>query len=329
VHILLALSSVILVTLGSYLILRSLRHLGDWSQRREMQCFVLLMPVVSLGLGLLGLHHFSGRACLRGAPSWDSLLGMGLPLLMGLIALGALCLGILRLALMTQVLRRKSMLANPELQLLADNLAGRLGAAQPDVRLCIYDRPLAFTYGLRRPQIVLSTWMIDHLDRREFEAVLAHELEHVARRDYLVIWLATLLRDAFFYLPTSRTAYRQLQKEKELACDDLAISVTHRPLALASALTKVWQHAVSGCEADFAQARTVQAFTGGGETIHIRVERLLVGSKPPVSAPRSRQVVSRISILSFIGLLIFEAVSITLILASMGCGPAILLGKLF
>ena len=57
----------------------------------------------------------------------------------------------------------------------------------------------------------------------------------------LVIWFATVLRDAFFYLPTSRVAYHQLQHEKELACDDLAVGVTHWPLALASALAKAWQ----------------------------------------------------------------------------------------
>ncbi len=85
------------------------------------------------------------------------------------------------------------------------------------------------------------TWMIEHLDRRELEAVLAHELEHAARHDSLVIWFATVLRDAFFYLPTSRVAYHQLQHEKELACDDLAVGVTHWPLALASALAKAWQ----------------------------------------------------------------------------------------
>ncbi|GHO95812.1 hypothetical protein KSF_058600 [Reticulibacter mediterranei] len=53
-----------------------------------------------------------------------------------------------------------------------------------------------------------------------------HELEHVARRDYLIMFLATVLRDAFFYMPTSWIAYRQLQREKELVCDDLTVGVT-------------------------------------------------------------------------------------------------------
>ena len=88
--------------------------------------------------------------------------------------------------------------------------------------------------------MLLSTWMVDHLDQQELEAVLMHELVHVRRRDYLLNWVALLLRDAFFYLPTSRIAYRQLHYEKELASDDLVAQSTKRPLALASALTKVW-----------------------------------------------------------------------------------------
>src|SRR5439155_7584396 len=111
---------------------------------------------------------------------------------------------------------------------------------------------------------------------------LAHELGHVARRDYLVIWLATVLRDAFCYLPTSWAAYRQLQREKELACDDLAVAATNRPLALASALAKVWQQAVSA-----PTLATVQPFMEASEAIEGRIERLLAAPEAGASKPVS------------------------------------------
>jgi hypothetical protein len=136
-------------------------------------------------------------------------------------------------------------------------------------------------------------------------------------------WLATMLRDAFFYLPTSRAAYRQLQQEKELACDDLAVGATHRPLALASALAKVWQHAVEG-----PRFGSAQSLTGVGESINGRIERLLATPKPTASRVGSYAAVFRIRIPALVGLLILEAVNVTLILALMGCGPALLLGKL-
>src|SRR5207237_9461510 len=124
------------------------------------------------------------------------------------------------------------------LQTFADNLAQRLGATRSRVLLYVYDRPLALTCGLFRPTVLLSTWMVQHRDRRELEAVLAHELEHVARRDYLVIWLATMLRDAFFSLPTSWALSRQHQQEQELVCNGPPRRGTSRPPALASALAQ-------------------------------------------------------------------------------------------
>lgn len=99
-HLLLGLSSILLVMLGGFLTLVLLRRVGSWSQRRDMQCLVLAVPIISLLLGIGGLHHFSGRACLIQAPSWDALLGDALPVAMGVVVFGAFSLGIARLALM-------------------------------------------------------------------------------------------------------------------------------------------------------------------------------------------------------------------------------------
>jgi hypothetical protein len=327
VHFLLGISSIALFTFGSYLALRLLHDVGSWGQRRSVQCFVLLVPLASLGLGLAGLHHFSSRACLTSAPVWDSMLELALPVGMGLIVLGALGFGVLRLALMVRVIARRGVPTGPDLQSLADHLAERLGATRTQVRLCAYDRPLALTCGMFRPTILLSTWMVRHLDHRELEAVLAHELEHVARRDYPVMWLATVLRDAFFYLPTSWVAYRQLAGEKELVCDDMAVGSTHRPLALASALTKVWQDTVE--EPKFVRLGAAQPLFRADESINGRIERLLAPPAPTMSRQPSRASMLRTSIAAFAGLLLLEAANITLMLALMGCGPVLLLGRLF
>jgi Zn-dependent protease with chaperone function len=326
VHLLLGLSSIALVMLGSSLTLSILHRAGSWSQRRDVQCLVLAVPVVSLLLGIGGLHHFTGRACLSQAPSWDSLLGVTLPLTMGVVAFGALSLGIVRLALMARVVARSSALADPKLQSFADDLARRLGSPRCRVLLRVYDRPLAFTSGIVRPTVLLSTWMVERLDHRELEAVLAHELGHVSRRDYLVIWLATVLRDAFFYVPTSWAAYRQLQHEKELACDDTVVGTTQRPLALASALAKVLLHAVEEPHARFGVA---QSLVKVGEPVNGRIERLLATPRTATSTFCTSKGSLRISMLALAGLLILEGVNLILMLALMGCGPLLLLGKPF
>ena len=326
-HTLLALSSVLLVLLGGYVALHILRRQGVAVRRRDLQFLVLSAPVVSLGLGIGGLHHFAGRTCLIGAPSWDYILGVALPLLMGLTAVGGLGLGLIRLLLLYRVVARASIPATAELQARVLQIADRVGVSRPRVQLCAYNRPLALTCGLWRPTVILSTWMIEHLDQREREAVLAHELAHVARRDYLVIWLATVLRDAFFYLPTSWAAYRQLQIEKEPACDDLAVTATKRPLALASALAKVWQQSVN-----VPSFTAAQPLTGEGESIEHRIERLLA-APAPVQGNSGTNAQSRLLAVtvgaSALGVLLtLQAVNVAVMLAPMGCGPATLIGRL-
>ena len=321
---LLFVSGILLVVLAGHLALRVLRRTDELRPGRERQLLVLAAPVTALGLGLCGLDHLGDRTCFLGVPSWSFALGVLLPLGMGLVGLGGLALGLVRLALMDRVVGRRGTPAAPELQTLADHLADRLGTSRPRVRLFVYQRPLALAVGLSRPTILISSWIVENLDPRELEALLCHELGHVVRHDYLVIWLATVLRDAFCYLPTSWTAYRQLQHEKEFACDELAVGATGRPLALASALVKVWHYAAGG-----PVLQPTQPLVGVGASIERRVERLLAIPRPVVGKPRSCLVACSIAASSLVGLLFFEAAGAVISFAPVACGPIWSLGKPF
>lgn len=323
-HVLLGLSSLLLVVLAGAVALAVLRGLRGWGPRRDTQLLILAAPLVSLALGIGGVHHFSGQVCWLEAPPWDYTIGVLLPLGMGVGALGGLAVGVLRLAMMAHVLGRASRPAGTELQLLADQLAAGVGAPATRVRLCEYDRPLALATGLRRPTLLLSTWMVDHLDRRELDAVLAHELGHVARRDYLITWAAVVLRDAFVYLPTSRAAFGQLRRDNELASDDLAVVATRRPLALASALAKAWVHALGSTPAHAGAPALLGAGGGGGgaDAIERRIERLMAAEPgaPPVER-RSRIATLGAAGAALAGLLALQAVNATVFLAPMACDP--------
>ncbi|MBF6590207.1 MAG: M56 family metallopeptidase [Ktedonobacterales bacterium] len=324
-HALLIVSGLLLVLGTGSLALTLLRWLDDWAQRRDVQVLVLAMPVVSLGLGVAVLSHFASQPCFRNAPRWDALVGVGLPLSMGAVVLVALGLGITRLVLIGRLLLRGAVPADGALQTLADGLAARLGTSRARVLLTTRAQPLALTAGVWRPRIVLSLWMIEHLDARELEAVLAHELGHIARRDYLMIWLATMLRDAFCYLPTSRVAYRLLQSEKELACDDLAVRVTHRPLGLASALAKVWSQATTR-PALAAVPRIAQLLTGADEVIEGRITRLMTYSPRDDVRARARLISLGLSLVALVGLLVLEGLSVALQTLPIGCAHLAWLG---
>lgn len=198
--LLVSLFSLLVILLVSTLILCLMHRVHDWSLRRTLQFSVLWMPLVVVGFSLCSLS-FSGNVLLIG---------------MGGVAFGAFGLGMLRLILIAQFVTCRALFTNATVQEYADELARQLDESPVRVQLVVTDRPLALACGLRNPTILLSTWIVEHLDRRELEAVLAHELAPVARRDYLMGWLATMLRDAFFYLPTSWIAHRQLQQEKNL-----------------------------------------------------------------------------------------------------------------
>jgi len=317
-HALLILLSLLLVVLGGYAVLGALGRVDAWRQRRRLELLVLAAPAASLAVGAIGLHHFMGRICFLAAPPWDDMLGTAGPAAMGAGVLGAIAWGLLRFGLVSWTLRRGTMAAGPDLQARAERLARRLGVPRPQVRVGIHPHPIALGWGVRCPTLLLSTWMLEHLDVHELDAVLAHELGHAARHDVLVVWLATVLRDAFFYLPTSRLAYRRLQADKELASDDLAVGVTERPLALASALAKVWQQALGGPALGAAQA-----FADEGSWIEQRIARLVDGPKPQRVAPSSPGGVLSLGASALLGLLALQALGLVVMFVyPMSCGPA-------
>ena len=320
-HTALTLTSLFLLLLGSTLLLHILKQAHAWSQRRLIQFTMLLLPLLNASQGLDGLHHFIWNLCLLiGAPIWDYPLGILLPMAMGLLVLISLGNGLVRAWVMMAVVTRKSMPASQTKQVQVDILAKVIGAPRTRLRLCPFSQPLAFATGIFRPTLVFSIWMYEHLDQQEREAVMAHELEHIARHDYLLGWGATILRDAFFYLPLSRAVYRHFQEEKELVCDELAVQATRKPLALASALTKVWLS--TGQNPSLPFLSTVPSLTGSTLPIAQRIKRLLVPS-PPEYAPLHHLVPlapgSGWKMYLALGALIGVNILITVVL--LGCAP--------
>ena len=168
----------------------------------------------------------------------------------------------------------------PELHAIVDRLCALANLPKPKVAIAENDVPNAFATGRnqRSAVVAVTTGLLARLDDAEVEAVLAHELSHVAHRDVAVMTVASLLgllaglltRFAMYagffggfgssdndnednsglvflaVLAVSALVYglsflltRALSRYRELAADRGAAIVTGAPATLAAALVKV------------------------------------------------------------------------------------------
>ena len=103
-----------------------------------------------------------------------------------------------RIALKMAGAREVSYAEAPELHETVARLAGRFGLPKPRVAVVESDAPNAFATG-RSPKhglVAVTTGILRVLDRRELEAVLAHELGHIQNRDILVSAVAATIAGA-------------------------------------------------------------------------------------------------------------------------------------
>ena len=106
--------------------------------------------------------------------------------------------------------------------------------------LVIRDAPCAaFTMGVWRPIIVLSEEVVATLGEQELRGIIAHELGHVRRFDYVGRWVATILRDIMIWNPFVVLWYNRLLEEQERASDEYAAELVGNPVAVASGLVAV------------------------------------------------------------------------------------------
>ncbi|MGY3266831.1 M56 family metallopeptidase [Lysobacter sp. HA35] len=96
-----------------------------------------------------------------------------------------------------------------------------------------------FTARLFRPVIWLPLSLITQLPREQVEALLAHELAHVARMDWLWNGLQCVVESLLFFHPAAWWLGRRIRIEREHACDDLAVTACGDAIALAEALAQL------------------------------------------------------------------------------------------
>jgi Zn-dependent protease with chaperone function len=113
----------------------------------------------------------------------------------------------------------------------------RTGAARTGVERvqCISSSlPMAFCAGARRPRIIVSEGLAEHLDDRELEAVLLHERQHLRDREPVMRAACEAAAQVLVFFPLARWLSRRRIERAELRADQAALrEVGPRPVAAA------------------------------------------------------------------------------------------------
>jgi beta-lactamase regulating signal transducer with metallopeptidase domain/protocatechuate 3,4-dioxygenase beta subunit len=139
----------------------------------------------------------------------------------------------------TARLRATSHPAPPEWQQTLERIAVRVGASRPTRLLVSSLVEIPTVIGWLRPVILLPVSLLTGLPMEHIGALLAHELAHVRRHDYLVSILQSIAEAALFYHPAVWWVSGQIRAEREICCDDLAVAAGGDVLTYARALAEL------------------------------------------------------------------------------------------
>ncbi|GEM_PF-5782871 len=85
---------------------------------------------------------------------------------------------------------------------------------------------IPLTIGTIKPVILIPISAFTGLTSKEIEAIIAHELAHIMRNDYLFNIIQSIVELIFFYHPAVWFLSHQVRIERENSCDNIAIQIT-------------------------------------------------------------------------------------------------------
>jgi hypothetical protein len=103
--------------------------------------------------------------------------------------------------------------------------------------------------GWLRPVVLLPAATLTGLSTEQMEMILAHELAHIRRNDFFVNLMQAVVETLLFYHPAVWWISHRIRVEREHCCDDVAVSVSGKPLVYARALTRLEELRVEDTQA--------------------------------------------------------------------------------
>jgi len=203
--------------------------------------------------------------------------------------LGVFALSLWHLGGWTQLqrLRRKMVVpVDASLRAKLDELAEKLAVKQAVQLTESALVQIPTVVGWLRPVILLPASALTGLTAEQLEAILAHELAHIHRHDYLVNMLQTVVEILGFYHPAVWWISHRIRVERENCCDDLAVSISGDRVGYARALASM---------EGIRTARSGLAVAATGGNLLRRIGRLL--GKDSTNSSRASWIPSVITIL--------------------------------
>lgn len=237
----------------------------------------LAWPVLELALRLSGDSGTGGDAAVlaaaglvAGSPidaSWSLLFAEHLG---WIVATWALCAVVLagRMVLGLFWIERAASQehVDPAWQARLERLAAQFGVDRT-VRLRVV-RQLAspITAGWWRPVVLVPACLVSGMPAHLLEALLAHEMAHIKRHDYLVNLGQNIIETLLFYHPAVWWMSNRVRSEREQIADDHAARILGEPRRLALALSELEKR-------QFSTHHLAQAANGGD--LMSRIKRLV------------------------------------------------------
>ncbi|HEV2418949.1 MAG TPA: M56 family metallopeptidase [Terriglobia bacterium] len=136
--------------------------------------------------------------------------------------------------------------------------------------------------GIFKPVLIWPEGLSTSLDDAQIEAILAHELWHVRRRDNLAAFIHMAVEAIFWFHPFVWWLGARLVEERERACDEAVVALGQAPRAYAESILKA-------CE--FCVASPLACVSGvTGADLKKRVIRIVTG-RPALKLSARRKAV--------------------------------------
>ena len=121
-----------------------------------------------------------------------------------------------------------------------------LPGEKPEIFVLDDEEPVVFSTTGRKAAVYVSSGLVDRLSPPQVRAVVAHEFAHIDRSRRPMLFVVFLLRILMFFNPLVLLEFRRATQDEEKICDDMSVSLTKDPHALAEALKKLYGGSEAG-----------------------------------------------------------------------------------